>query len=828
MQRNGLADDHAVSAVNGAGGRSRFTLTRVAGLDDYVRRSMGAVVSSSAFTLLPTSEGKTDSDRPMVDSWAVYVCIRALARAAAGVRLVVWDSDSPDAKEVPASDPIVSLLARPNRDMSWSQFAAADMTHRKLCGESLWFLADANGKPVLTVESVAGMRASGRDPLMPTPVQIISVMGSTAREDRDPNGRIYRWSYGGASKRSADFPVESVIQFVDYNPDDPQRGLGDVQVAQRHINTGFQAERYQDGVMRGGGPGAFLINEEGPIERDAQRIEQEQLDARSNDPENARRLKLLYGKWTVEPNPVSPKDMLIIEHLKWARDVIASTLGVPLPIIGVLENATYSNMGEAWRQFWLGVADYLRGVADVINTKFLSRLADPKAAKYRVSFALEEIDALRKDNTDRFKAAVEMAKAGVGLSFNAACEHLGLDIEPSTEGDLILVPQGMIPLDMLLAENDAGAATDPAMQGADFAGTGAVQDSAMNGAQITGLLELLSNYAAGLFTEEGAVAALKVAFPTIDDTEARSLVAGVVQQEPEDTVEPDADESPSEPAKFFATIPPMDPAQRREYARGYEARVLRKGDRKVYRGVLRWMSAYERAALARLRAYAAHGAKARDLTEKSSAAAIDSLLLEQNAKWEKLLREYAGPGIRDVFKLSARDAAAERGSVSIPMTAPKVQEFLARQTIQLSEGVTSTTTKRVRSAILGVLGEPSTIGDLQLAVREKLPELTDALARVFGTKEARSLAIARTESAHAGNGAKFMQYGEDGVEKVQWVTSHDDAVRESHQELDGEVASYGSEFKPGLRYPADENGPASEVINCRCTLIGLKESDPTP
>jgi SPP1 gp7 family putative phage head morphogenesis protein len=835
VKHNGSATDRLISANNAHRPQSRFTLAPCVPIDDYVRRSMGS--APFAFTLTPTVQGKAESTNPFVDNWTVYVCTRALARAAGAVRLKLWRTSDPEAEEVPESDPVSRLLARPNRDMDWMQFAAAGMVHRKLSGEDVWFLADERGEPVIpsSAANAARLAPTAQRVPLPLPVQIIPVIGTAASDLRDTNGRIMEWWYSGVSMTSKHFPAESVIHFADYDPSDPQRGIGDVEIAKRHVDTAFQAERYQDGVMRGGGPGAYLINKEGQTDPDETARNQEAIDAKTRDPDQSRRTKILTGDWDVIANPVSPKDMLVLDHLKYSRDVIASTMGVPLPIIGVLENATYSNMAEAWKQFWLGVADYLKGVANTINEKFLANLADPAFAQYRVSFDFDEIDALKEDQTKRYELAANIASKGVGVSFDDVAAQLDLDWVPTQFSGVVLVPAGMVPLDSLGAGNAApaldanGMPIDPAVMGSTN-----VADTALNGAQIAALVQITEAVSSGLLSEDGAVAMILVAFPTIDEPEARRIVQGVNAKEAAPATETP---SAAKPAKelsdlergFFSTsIPPLADAERREYARSFETRVLRAGDRRIYRPVLRWLTAYEQASIARLRDFAQHGQKALGTVTKISTQDIDALLVEREAKWSKLLGEYTGPSIANVFSDAVRDAASERGSTSIPMTSPRVQGFLSRQTIQLSEGVTSTVTKRVRAAILDVIGEPATIGDLQLAVRDKLPELTDELAAIFGTKEARALTIARTESAHAANGGKFAQYEADGVEEVQWVSAHDDAVRESHKELDGRVVSYGTEFKKNLRYPSDEHGPASEVINCRCTLLGLKADDPKP
>jgi hypothetical protein len=59
-----------------------------------------------------------------------------------------------------------------------------------------------------------------------------------------------------------------------------------------------------------------------------------------------------------------------------------------------------------------------------------------------------------------------------------------------------------------------------------------------------------------------------------------------------------------------------------------------------------------------------------------------------------------------------------------------------------------------------------------------------------------------------------------GIElQKQWMATLDSRTRDSHRELDGEKADIDGRFSNGLSYPEDPTGPASEVWNCRCTMV---------
>lgn len=111
-------------------------------------------------------------------------------------------------------------------------------------------------------------------------------------------------------------------------------------------------------------------------------------------------------------------------------------------------------------------------------------------------------------------------------------------------------------------------------------------------------------------------------------------------------------------------------------------------------------------------------------------------------------------------------------------------------------------------------------------------ESIDNLAKrvAFGTtKQDMNAAIrnARTATTCAQNAGRTQSYQravDMGIELYQvWLAALDSRTRSSHRHMDGEKVKVikGKEvkFSNGLRYPADPNGRAEEVLNCRCTLV---------
>jgi SPP1 gp7 family putative phage head morphogenesis protein len=102
--------------------------------------------------------------------------------------------------------------------------------------------------------------------------------------------------------------------------------------------------------------------------------------------------------------------------------------------------------------------------------------------------------------------------------------------------------------------------------------------------------------------------------------------------------------------------------------------------------------------------------------------------------------------------------------------------------------------------------------------------LIGAVEEVLGDLETwRAERIARTETTAALNLGYEESLRAVGVKRKMWVTAHDERVRESHQQMEGEIVDLDDYFVlpsgTRLRFPCDPEGQPDEVINCRCTIV---------
>lgn len=109
---------------------------------------------------------------------------------------------------------------------------------------------------------------------------------------------------------------------------------------------------------------------------------------------------------------------------------------------------------------------------------------------------------------------------------------------------------------------------------------------------------------------------------------------------------------------------------------------------------------------------------------------------------------------------------------------------------------------------------------------EGLAKAADRVRESLRTTMNRAATIARTEAAGVVNGADASisaeLAGAGMTHQVEWLATFDQRTRQSHAEANGQTIEPGGSFIVGgaeLAYPGDPNGPADEVINCRCTTL---------
>lgn len=139
----------------------------------------------------------------------------------------------------------------------------------------------------------------------------------------------------------------------------------------------------------------------------------------------------------------------------------------------------------------------------------------------------------------------------------------------------------------------------------------------------------------------------------------------------------------------------------------------------------------------------------------------------------------------------------------------QIQDYFERYLLDRSVLPISETTKE---RILYILSEGIEQG---WGVKKMVRALNDIPAIRNRTER-----IVRTESVRAANYGVFIGADKYDFEVVkEWISATDKRTRHTHRVNHREQREVDQSFSNGLMFPGDPEGPAKEVINCRCRIV---------
>jgi hypothetical protein len=211
-------------------------------------------------------------------------------------------------------------------------------------------------------------------------------------------------------------------------------------------------------------------------------------------------------------------------------------------------------------------------------------------------------------------------------------------------------------------------------------------------------------------------------------------------------------------------------------------------------------------------------------------ALVESLVLARGGEASAVVARY----LPEALTLGAEQASIGIGARAASLGLLNISAALVDAVVETTQAQVQTVWAElgaelqhsIRRVVLGVQRPDDAIAALVPRVRD---------AKSFGSAAARADTIVRAETNRAFSLAAEQRLREThaalgDIVRKRWVSFTDEKTRRSHAEagrrygFEGVALPVDALFEVGsarLRYPLDPEGPAAEVINCRCRLVAV-------
>lgn len=353
----------------------------------------------------------------------VYIAVSKIAITASSIPWRIY-RELDDGSREPYEDvagtihPIQQLLTNPNPYMNGNDFLELLTQHLMLGGNSLNKATMFGGVPVAFT------------PIMPDLVDVIP----------SPTKFIDHydiWKKRGDSQPSQKLKPEEVMHIKFVDPNNLWWGIAPLMAVARTVDTDVEAINWNKVSLqnRAVSSGSFIIDQ--AVTPDQYEQLRKMIKEQHSGAQNSYAPWLLSHGMDWKPMSMTNQELDFINSRKMNRESILAVYGVPPPMAGVYDSATYNNIVTARLSFWLDtVIPYLDNIrtAMIFYFKQFSAWGNDWILDYDTS----NIDALKPPLVDRVNAAKTLF--GMGVPMNTLNTRFELDLPPDLEfGDVSFV-----------------------------------------------------------------------------------------------------------------------------------------------------------------------------------------------------------------------------------------------------------------------------------------------------------------------------------------------------------------------------------------------------
>src|SRR5688500_9686703 len=259
----------------------------------------------------------------------IRTVVSFLARNAAQLGLHVFRRGSDLDRERVTDHPLSLLLGRPNPWTTPYRFIDTIVSDIGVYDNSIWLKAKLPNQP---------MSLARLDPALTTPV-----------------GTNPFYPEGYKIGKTVLKP-EQIVHFHGYSPLDARWGVSPMETLRQLLSEEHQATLYREQLWRNGARASGYLQRpaDAPEWSSAgkERFRSQWQAQYSGDGSRAGGTPILEDGMTYVSASTSPRDAQYIESRKLTREEVTAACHVPLPLVGILDHATYSNIREQHKMLY--------------------------------------------------------------------------------------------------------------------------------------------------------------------------------------------------------------------------------------------------------------------------------------------------------------------------------------------------------------------------------------------------------------------------------------------------------------------------------------------
>lgn len=633
----------------------------------------------------------------------------------------------------------------------------------KIRGEAFWILTDAEGNPVPIGEQVAQIHPV-------TPDCFTEVM-----LDNKLAGWRMRVDRGYGFERQGKYiylDLDEVVHFKFPDPYYPVRGMSPLTAAAMAINLDMLSDSSNKGLLENGAEPNGILYHEGVGGAFKSREEKEEFYTnwrqRHEGSGNYRRTALLTGGWRYQPTTLTPRDMDYLSMKKWDRDQILAVMQTPKSVLAVTDDLPYAAQIGQDRNFWdKGLLPIVRMFEQQLDQTLFYLEPDSVMGL----FDLTQIEALRAGLENKVDIAIKLTSNNLHMPPDQAYAQVGLAVGSYLGSDTSFVRMGYIPADKVVNP-------DPGMPGGPPLPSDAPRKPPENVPGEGDPTPVGDGNGATTDPAANSRSHKKLSYKTRTADQKLAFWKSAIQ----------------------SMQLPAEKSMRRSW-REYIATTKRKN-----------LMAFDHAEKS-LGLPVTRTPSETDNSDQDVERLLVPLATMQSDLATLFQPEYALE-MKSVFDATIQEIG---GVASISLTDPRFTKALNARVDKLIGTAPQTLQTALRKSLIEGINGGETVQQLRARV---------AAVYDISAASAKALMVARTESAGMMNDVRAEVFSAAGFKKTEWTTAGDEHVRADHAVF-GSLGpqDIGHNYmedvgKAGtLTRPSDPEGPADEVINCRCVQI---------